>query len=106
MDARHPLKDLDRRMLDYFTPPAGRCIFYCPKPTNSRQEQATTLRKVKAELAQYGDTVSVQLFSSLKNRAWTPSSQAVQTWFDAVDAAEVGAVDADDTAADDKSRFH
>ena len=35
MDARHPLKDLDRRMLDYFTPPAGRCIFYCPKPTNS-----------------------------------------------------------------------
>ena len=27
--------------------------------------------------------------------------QVVQTWFDAVDAAEVGAVDADDTAADE-----
>ncbi len=102
MDARHPLKDLDRRMLDYFTP-TGRPVHILLSKADklSRQEQATTLRKVKAELAQYGDTVSVQLFSSLKKQGMDTVEQVVQTWFDAVDAAEVGAVDADDTAADE-----
>ena len=102
MDARHPLKDLDRRMLDYFTP-TGRPVHILLSKADklSRQEQATTLRKVKAELAQYGDTVSVQLFSSLKKQGMDTVEQVVQTWFDAVDAAEVGAVDADDMAADD-----
>ncbi|WP_277061385.1 ribosome biogenesis GTP-binding protein YihA/YsxC [Rivihabitans pingtungensis] len=102
MDARHPLKDLDRRMLDYFTP-TGRPVHILLSKADklSRQEQATTLRKVKAELAQYGDTVSVQLFSSLKKQGMDTVEQVVQAWFDAVDAAEVGAVDADDTAADE-----
>jgi len=102
MDARHPLKDLDRRMLDYFTP-TGRPVHILLSKADklSRQEQATTLRKVKAELAQYGDTVSVQLFSSLKKQGMDTVEQVVQTWFDAVDAAEVGAVDADDMAADE-----
>jgi len=102
MDARHPLKDLDRRMLDYFTP-TGRPVHILLSKADklSRQEQATTLRKVKAELAQYGDTVSVPLFSSLKKQGMDTVEQVVQTWFDAVDAAEVGAVDADDTAADE-----
>ena len=102
MDARHPLKDLDRRMLDYFTP-TGRPVHILLSKADklSRQEQAITLRKVKAELAQYGDTVSVQLFSSLKKQGMDTVEQVVQTWFDAVDAAEVGAVDADDTGADE-----
>ena len=102
MDARHPLKDLDRRMLDYFTP-TGRPVHILLSKADklSRQEQATTLRKVKAELAQYGDTVSVQLFSNLKKQGMDTVEQVVQAWFDAVDAAEVGAVDADDTAADE-----
>ena len=102
MDARHPLKDLDRRMLDYFTP-TGRPVHILLSKADklSRQEQATPLRKVKAELAQYGDTVSVQLFSSLKKQGMDTVEQVVQTWFDAVDAAEVGAVDADDMAADE-----
>ena len=43
----------------------------------------------------------MQLFSSLKKRGMdTRRANCKQTWFDAVDAAEVGAVDADDTAAD------
>jgi ribosome biogenesis GTP-binding protein YsxC/EngB len=45
MDARHPLKDLDRRMLDYFTP-TGRPVHILLSKADklSRQEQATTLR--------------------------------------------------------------
>lgn len=92
MDARHPLKDLDRRMLDYFTP-TGRPVHILLSKADklSRQEQTLTLRKVKAELAQYGDAVSVQLFSSLKKQGMDTVEQVVQAWFDADHAANAEA---------------
>lgn len=92
MDARHPLKDLDRRMLDYFTP-TGRPVHVLLSKADklSRQEQTLTLRKVKAELAQYGDAVSVQLFSSLKKQGMDTVEQVVQAWFDADHAANAEA---------------
>lgn len=37
MDARHPLKELDLRMLDFSTSPAVLYIFCCRKPTSCRK---------------------------------------------------------------------
>ena len=105
MDARHPLKDLDLRMLNYIAP-TGRPVHILLSKADklSRQEQTQTLRNVKAELAQWSN-VSVQLFSSLKKQGMDTVEGIVKTWFDAEDAhlaalMAAADADADDAAAD------
>lgn len=66
MDARHPLKELDRQLLDWFVPaakPVHVLLTKCDKL--SRQERIETLRYVKVELGKLPMRSSVQLFSSL-----------------------------------------
>lgn len=67
MDARHPLTELDRRMLDWFAP-SGKPVHVLMTKADklTRSEAARTLRRVAGELAGWGDRISVQLFSSLK----------------------------------------
>ncbi|OHX13496.1 ribosome biogenesis GTP-binding protein YihA/YsxC [Chromobacterium sphagni] len=84
MDARHPLKDLDRRMLEFFRV-AGRPVHILLSKADkmSRQEQSKVLTLVKRELADY-PSVSVQMFSSLKKTGVDEVEQVVKGWFDAL----------------------
>jgi GTP-binding protein len=66
MDSRHPLKDLDRQLLDWFIPqnkPVHVLLTKCDKL--SRQARIEVLRQVRGELAKLPIQSSVQLFSSL-----------------------------------------
>lgn len=74
MDARHPLKELDIRMLDFFHT-TGRPVHILLSKADklSKNEQIKTLSQVKKLLKPYSDrqNISVQLFSSLKNKVLT-----------------------------------
>jgi GTP-binding protein len=82
MDARHPLKELDYNMLEYFRV-TGRPVHILLSKSDklSRQDQHKTLAAVKQALADYPD-VSVQLFSSLKKTGIEQVEQVVKGWFD------------------------
>jgi len=83
MDIRRPLTDLDRRLIDWFRP-TGRPIHILLSKADklSRQEQLTTLRSVRAELATWGDAglYSVQLFSSLKRTGVEEAEGLLGNW--------------------------
>ena len=84
MDARHPLKELDLRMLDFFH------ITGCPvhillskADKLSKNDQIKTLGAVKKSLKPYmtRQRISVQLFSSLKKQGIEEVNQVVGEWF-------------------------
>lgn len=86
MDSRHPLKDRDRAMIGWFAP-SGRPIHVLLTKSDklTRSESAATLASVRRELAQYGEQISVQLFSSLKKTGVEEVEQVVGSWFAASD---------------------
>ena len=88
MDARHPLKPLDVRMLDWFIP-TGRPVHVLLTKADklTRQEQAKTLREVTDKLGSWPQC-SVQLFSSLKKTGGEEVEKIVGSWFDAALAPE------------------
>ena len=68
MDARHPLKDLDLQMIQFFSQ-TGRPLHIVLSKSDklNNQEKVAVLRDVKKAVAEYGFVnLSVQLFSSLK----------------------------------------
>ncbi|MCB1886905.1 MAG: YihA family ribosome biogenesis GTP-binding protein [Rhodocyclaceae bacterium] len=81
MDARHPLKPLDRQMLDWFAP-TGRPIHVLLTKSDklTRSEAARTLAQVGAALTPWGTQVSCQLFSSLKKTGREEVEQVVGSW--------------------------
>lgn len=81
MDARHPLTELDRRLMDWFRP-TGRPIHVLLSKSDklSRQQSLQTLRAVKAELAKLGGQYSVQLFSSLKKTGVDEAEGVLAGW--------------------------
>ena len=82
MDARHPLKELDRKMLEFFRVTRRPVHILLSKADKlSRQEQSKVLALVKRELNDYPD-VSVQMFSSLKKSGVEEVEQVVNNWFD------------------------
>lgn len=84
MDARRPLTELDRRMIDWFRPtgkPIHCLLTKADKLTH--QEQIKTLRAVEAEFVD-DSLLTVQLFSSLKKKGVEQVEQIVGGWFDAV----------------------
>lgn len=85
MDARHPLKELDRQMLDFFAL-TGRPVHILLSKADklSKNEQIKTLSAVKQALKPFAQqqTVSVQLFSSLKKQGCDEVEQVVAGWFD------------------------
>lgn len=81
MDVRHPMTDLDRRLIDWYAP-TGRPIHILLSKADklSRQEQIKTLRAVQAELASMVGLFSVQLFSSLKKAGIEEAETVLAGW--------------------------
>lgn len=83
MDCRHPLTDLDKRMMEWVLP-TGRPIHILLSKADklSRQDQKSTLLKLRAELAKFGEQCSVQLFSSLKKTGVEEAEEVLGRWLD------------------------
>ena len=81
MDIRRPLTEMDWQMLEWFAP-TGRAVHVLLSKADkvSRQEQTKTLRQVKADLADLGCPVSVQLFSSLKRTGVAEAATVMKRW--------------------------
>ena len=105
MDVRHPMKDLDKQMLDFFAL-TGRPVHILLSKADklSKNEQIKTLAAVKKTLQPFMErqTVSVQLFSSLKKQGVDEVNSVVSGWFDNFSSARFQAADnaADDVAAE------
>lgn len=81
MDIRHPLTSLDRQMLEWFAPRGLPMHILLTKSDKiSRAAAATTLQRVRAELASGGFAASVQLFSSLHRTGTDGVRSIVASW--------------------------
>jgi GTP-binding protein len=88
MDARRPLTDLDRQMLEWFGPSGKPIHILLTKADKlTRAEAAKTLHATRAELAPWADQVSVQLFSSLKKTGVDEAEKTIGNWLIADEAA-------------------
>lgn len=88
MDIRHPLKELDVRMLEFFKATQRPVHILLSKADKlSRQDQNKALASVKKSLEGYPG-VSVQLFSSLKKTGTDEVEVVMSKWFDDYLAAE------------------
>jgi len=84
MDARHPLKELDKQMLEFFASTGKPVHILLSKADKlSKNEQIKTLGAVKKSLKPYmtRQRISVQLFSSLKKQGIEEVNQVVGGWF-------------------------
>lgn len=84
MDIRHPLKELDKRMLDFFAVTKQPVHILLSKADKlSKNEQIKSLTQVKKLLQPYvaRQQVTVQLFSSLKKQGIDEVNQIVSEWF-------------------------
>lgn len=84
MDSRHPLKDLDLNMIDFFSmtgKPLHVILSKADKLTN--QEKTKTLRDVKAQIQEYGFTdLSLQMFSSPKRIGIEELEVKLSSWIE------------------------
>lgn len=82
MDARHPLTELDEKMLDWFAPTGKPVHVLLTKSDKLSRQQATlTLNRVKSHLAEHFPHCSVQLFSSLKKTGADAAEAVIAGWF-------------------------
>lgn len=84
MDARHPLKELDKQMLDFFAVTRRPVHILLSKADKlSKNDQIKTLSSVKKTLQPYiaRQQVTVQLFSSLKKQGIDEVNQIATDWF-------------------------
>ena len=81
MDARHPLTAPDRQMLNWFAA-TGKPVHVLLSKSDklSRQEAQRTLRTVRAELRQYADNYTAQLFSSSKKQGMEEAEEVIGGW--------------------------
>jgi GTP-binding protein len=81
MDSRRPLTELDWQMIGWFGA-TGRPIHCLLTKSDklTKQEQTKTLRQTREALAEYGDRVTVQLFSSLKKTGMEEVEIVVGRW--------------------------
>jgi GTP-binding protein len=112
MDSRHPLTPLDRQLIGWFWP-TGRPIHILLSKADklTRQAQTKTLREVKAALVEFGESVSVQLFSSLKKAGIEEATAVIEGWLgieavpaEVVAAKKLAAAKAKSTAAEKKRK--
>jgi len=83
MDVRHPLTELDRRMLGWFQPTGKPIHVLLTKADKlSREEARRILRRVEVEAAALVPDVSVQLFSSLKKTGLEEAAAVFRGWLD------------------------
>jgi GTP-binding protein len=83
MDCRHPLTELDCRMVNWFAP-TGRPIHILLSKADklSRHEQMSTLKKTREALTILGEQCSVQLFSSMKKTGLEECEAVIARWLD------------------------
>lgn len=83
MDARHPMTDLDRRMIGWFAP-TGRPIHILLTKSDklSRGAANAALRKTRADLIRLRGRLTVQLFSSLSKTGLEECGKTVAGWLD------------------------
>jgi GTP-binding protein len=88
MDARRPLTELDRQMLEWFGPTGKPIHILLTKADKlTRSEAAKILHATRAELVPWADQVSVQLFSSLKKTGAEEAERIIGSWLVADEAA-------------------
>lgn len=82
MDIRHPLKDLDQMMIEWTLNRAIPVHILLTKADKlSRSQALTTLAQVKKHYSAHPtDTLSVQVFSSLKRQGLETLSQVLDQW--------------------------
>lgn len=82
MDARHPLKPLDIKLLDWYLPTDKPVHCLLTKSDKlSRSEQSLTLRRVIKQLQAANHNVTAQLFSSLKKEGIEEAEDAIERLF-------------------------
>ena len=82
MDARHPLKPLDIKLLDWYLPTGKPVHCLLTKSDKlSRSEQALTLRDVIRKMQAAKHDVTAQLFSSLKKEGIEEAEMAIARLF-------------------------
>ncbi len=81
MDARHPLTNLDKQMLEWFAPTGKPMHILLTKSDKlSRQQAMQVLRHVKLFLSDHFPHCSVQLFSSLKKSGLDEANAMIGGW--------------------------
>ena len=81
MDARHPLKELDYQLLDYWLPSSQPVHILLSKSDKlSRQEGNKVLAAAKKALNSYPLQCSVQLFSALKKQGIEEARNKIEEW--------------------------
>lgn len=84
MDARRPLTELDRQMLEWFGPTGKPIHVLLTKADKlTRTEAAKVLQAARSELAPWADQISVQLFSSLKRTGADEAEAVIGSWLGA-----------------------
>lgn len=82
MDARHPLKPLDIKLLDWYLPTGKPVHCLLTKSDKlSKGEQSLTLRKVIQQMQIANHGVTAQLFSSLKREGVEEAEKAIERLF-------------------------
>lgn len=81
IDIRHPLKDIDLQMLDWFNETHKAVHILLTKSDKLSKQQATlTLKRVKEFLKDAYPSVTVQLFSSRKALGVDEATGIIQNW--------------------------
>jgi GTP-binding protein len=84
MDIRHPLTELDQRMLEWFAPTGKPVHVLLTKADKlSRAAALAIVKKVQRDLTRFGPDVSAQLFSSLKKFGLEEAEQRFAAWLEA-----------------------
>ena len=83
MDVRHPVTELDRRLLEWFRPTGKPVHVLLTKADKlSREAAQKVLRKVETDIAALSPEVSVQLFSSLRKTGVEEAEAALRRWLE------------------------
>jgi len=83
MDIRHPVTELDRRLLEWFRPTGKPVHVLLTKADKlSREAAQKVLRKVETDIAALSPGVSVQLFSSLRKMGVEEAEAALRRWLE------------------------
>ncbi|MGM0521129.1 MAG: ribosome biogenesis GTP-binding protein YihA/YsxC [Pseudomonadota bacterium] len=88
MDVRHPLTEFDQMMLGFADERDMPVQILLTKADKLKKGPASNaLQKVRAQLSDWDDLVSVQLFSALKKDGLAPLSQRLDQWLTLPDEA-------------------
>jgi GTP-binding protein len=84
MDVRHPLTELDQRMLGWFGPTGKPVHVLLTKADKlSREAAQKILRRVEGEIGAFAPDTSVQLFSSLRKFGLDQAAAVFRGWLGA-----------------------